>query len=86
MAVWQRHPVLEPRAVTAPNRAPGSSWSLRHPDVRPNGTVSTLDDDRIIVWYDDGSTKFAQRMILSRRDARLLAKRINQCLDRTRRP
>ena len=69
-----------------PNRKPGSVWTLRWPLVsrKPNGSVRTLDDDYIGigVWGDfrvgPGS------IVLTRRDARLLAKRINQCLDATR--
>ena len=65
------------------NRAPGTVWGLRYPGTYPNGHVRTTDDDEIEVGYYHG---FTERYItLPRRDARLLAKRINQCLDKTTR-
>ena len=64
------------------NRAPGTTWMLRVFGVTPNGVVRTTDDDRILIAVWDG--KAEERVItVSRRDARLLARRINQCLDGT---
>lgn len=67
-----------------PNRAPNMSWFLRYPLTQyPNGYVNTGPDDEIRVTYflHPGD---AQTFFLSRKDARLLAKRINECLDETR--
>ena len=66
-----------------PNRRPGTSWFLR--DVRryPNAYVLTEPGDEIRVTYFEHAG-VSQTFFLSRKDARLLAKRINQCLDATR--
>lgn len=62
-----------------PDRAPTSIWVLRLSDL--NTSVRTLPDDRIAIA---GEYEYEQQWIeLSRRDARLLAKRINECLDAT---
>lgn len=57
------------------NRAPGSIWSLRRDEIT---VVYTGDDDTICIQGEGD-----QYLDLSRTDARLLAKRINQCLDAT---
>ena len=57
------------------NRAPGSIWSLRRDLII---AVYTGDDDTICIQGEGD-----QYLDLSRTDARLLAKRINQCLDAT---
>lgn len=59
-----------------PNRAPGVAWVLRR-DLRDY--VRTLDDDRVLILAGE------DRAILNldRNTARLLAKRINECLDQT---
>lgn len=64
-----------------PNRQPGTSWFMRR-DVGsyPNGYVHTLEGELVSVTYFE-RPGYAQSLILSRKDARLLAKRINQCLD-----
>lgn len=68
-----------------PSRAPTCVWSLRWPLVRKgsNGYVKTLPDDYIglSVWGD--VRVGPSSLVLSRKDARLLAKRINECLDAT---
>ena len=48
----------------------------------PNGYVNTADGDLIQVVYFERPS-YPQTLTLSRKDARLLAKRINQCLDGT---
>ena len=58
-----------------PNRAPSSVWCLRREQFAP--MVGTGPDDVIHIWDDDTI------LTVSRKDARLLAKRINQCLDAT---
>lgn len=60
-----------------PNRAPSTIWSL-HRDFR--NYVCTLSNDEIGIHYN------GRDLWLSRKDARLLAKRINQCLDETKKP
>lgn len=58
-------------------------WALRKVGVYPNGFVRTLEDDKVLVTFHEeyGDVQFIK---LGRRDARLLAKRINECLDQTR--
>lgn len=53
-------------------------WVLRMDDL---GTYVRAVNESIQVFRDDRSA-----LLLSRADARLLAKRINQCLDETRKP
>jgi len=62
------------------NRAPNTLWSLRGVDSM---YVKTGDNDKIEILFPDG-LGFANGFSISRKDARLLAKRINQCLDATR--
>jgi len=59
-------------------------WMMRRIGVYPNGWVETASDDRIAISYTHGIGHGVYRIELSRKDARLLAKRINQCLDDTR--
>jgi hypothetical protein len=69
-----------------PDRQPGSVWTLRWPLVKvgqTNGSVRTLPDDYIGIGTWGDYRVGPQTLVLSRKDARLLAKRINQCLDRT---
>lgn len=66
-----------------PTRAPNTTWFLRYPlSGYPNAYVNTGQDDEIRVTYFLHEND-AQTFFLSRRDARLLAKRINECLDAT---
>jgi hypothetical protein len=66
-----------------PNRAPSTSWFLRRDLERyPNGYVSTSEGDEIRVTYFMRED-YPQTIFMTRRDARLIAKRINECLDRT---
>ena len=60
------------------NRAPNTIWSLR--GVGSKIFVLTTDDDKIEIVFGGG---YAERAIISRKDAKLLAKRINQCLEAT---
>ena len=64
-----------------PNRAPSTIWTLRRNGSGPY--VHTEQDERIVVGVPDGKGE-ALCLSFTRRDARLLAKRINQCLDETR--
>lgn len=58
-----------------PSRAPDKSWSLR---TDSNSWVRTAPEDMIQIMIDN------QWVELDRRDAWLLAKRLNTCLDATR--
>lgn len=67
------------------NRAPGTVWATRPISQYPSQYVRTTDDDRIlIVNIERPDSNYLATMVVSRKDARLLAKRINQCLDATR--
>jgi hypothetical protein len=64
------------------NRAPGTSWSLRQaPEC---GYVKTTDNDGILIALPHDPTSSELIGIeISRKDARLLAKRLNECLNAT---
>lgn len=69
------------------NRAPSLSWSLRSdPQL---GYVTTGENETVdivvpcLVKADPNGETVGVHVRLSRKDARLLAKRLNQCLDRT---
>ena len=66
------------------NRAPTTTWFMRDPTPEnyPNGYVRTADNDMVQVIFCEERGQTCGLM-LTRKDARLLAKRINQCLDRT---
>lgn len=63
---------------------PGAIWSFRWPlERKPNGIVRTTSKKEIgirVEHNDQSSTS----MILDRRTARLLAKRILDCLEKTK--
>lgn len=61
------------------NRASNVIWSLRGVG---SAYVKTAEDDKIEILIPDGNG-YANGLSFSRKDARLLAKRINQCLDET---
>lgn len=65
-----------------PNRAPNTIWISRIPPIYPNAYVLTAPNDEIRVSVFE-SEDDAVTFYMSRKDARLLAKRINQCLDGT---
>ena len=60
-----------------PNRAPSTIWTLRRDRNTPY--VATAPGDQIVL--SDG---YGEDISMTRAEARLLAKRINQCLDETR--
>lgn len=65
------------------NRAANTAWFVRR-QVReyPNGYILTTPEDEIrITWFEHED--HVDTIFLSRGNARLLAKRINQCLDET---
>lgn len=61
---------------------PSVVWMMRPLGVYPNGYVRTCDSSKLDIVLD---TYQAERLAftLPRRDARLLAKRILQCLEET---
>jgi len=63
------------------NRAPTTVWGVGLP---PNmrAYVRTTDDDMILIAADDWPEW--SRIIVTRREARMIAKRINECLDKTK--
>lgn len=62
------------------NRAPGTIWSVGWPkDLR--AYVRTTDDDRIRIAVDVGG--YWSDLIVDRQTARMIARRINECLDAT---
>ena len=67
-----------------PKHKPGSIWMMRSPGKYPNGEVSTTLDGRLSLSYYEKRIGYITGISMSRRDARLLAKRINQCLDETK--
>ena len=71
------------------NRAPGTTWELRRDFT--SGYVRTLPDEEVCIVMpprnpDGPGLSLSQVLIVPRKDARLLAKRINQCLDSTAKP
>lgn len=65
-----------------PDRAPSTVWSVSAKDI--NTYVRTLPDDKIlIVGPDYEFTTDLGGIMLSRSQARAIAKRITQCLDAT---
>ena len=66
-----------------PNRAPGTIWGFRRGG---EDYVRTLDGDRILIHVTDATIRDEVGMsciVVSRKDARLLAKRLTECLDGT---
>lgn len=63
---------------------PGTLWSLRGPGVGPQPHVRTADERTLVLTWPAGESGYAYELRINRRDARLLARRINQCLDATR--
>lgn len=60
---------------------PSVSWSLRDPEYGSH--VQTRDEESLSLAIMTPSGYGQQFVVISRKDARLLAKRINQCLDDT---
>lgn len=58
-------------------------WSLR-PDFRSYVAISPQDDILIYLHHDHTANSHSCMIYLSRSTARLLARRINECLDATR--
>ena len=65
-----------------PNRKPGAIWTLRGISQANNTLVRTRENDMVEIIFEDLNGIAA--VMLTRKDARLAAKRINQCLDGSR--
>lgn len=60
-----------------------SVWHTRLETDRPYQTVRTVSESEVSIGFFPGNLGAGYGMTISRKDARLLAKRINQCLDGT---
>jgi len=65
-----------------PNRKPGAIWTLRGIGQANNCFVRTKENDMVEIVFED--LNGIATVMLTRKDARLLAKRVNQCLDGSR--
>lgn len=64
------------------SHVPSVIWSLRDPSY--GSFVRTFDEDSIGLTLTDADPRMeGVSVVISRRDARLLAKRLNECLDDT---
>ena len=63
---------------------PGTFWPLHRVGKYPNGYIQTASDQEIAICFVPDEESDAGCFNLSRRDARLLAKRILQCLEATK--
>lgn len=62
---------------------PHVSWSLYRDD--PNTRVETTPDDRVrLVAHEENGDDALSSIVLSRKAARLMARRILECLDGTK--
>jgi hypothetical protein len=63
---------------------PGLMWGWRKPGKYPNGYVSTASPQelKLEIYPEEDKPGFA--FTISRGDAKLLARRITQCLERTK--
>jgi hypothetical protein len=63
---------------------PFKVWMLRPVGQYPNGSVQTENKHEISVMYQAGELQYESGFICTRRDARLLVKRILECLEATK--
>ena len=64
---------------------PAHLWAVKHVGTYPQIYVKTNGPGFITVsHFADSEEKYGRGFTMKRRDARLLAKRINQCLDATK--
>lgn len=67
--------------MSVPNRAPGVTWALRA-DFRE--WVQTGVDETVEIYMWDATLQEPRLLTIPRKNARLLARRLNQCIDGTR--
>lgn len=72
------------RATVRRHHQPGSVWPIRRLGVYPQVYVRTADDDNIAIEFWRTKWHTREPLALSRKDARLLARRIVQCLEATK--
>lgn len=65
---------------------PSSIWPTRPLGVYPQQYVRTLDEDHIGVSFHATLNGLGREVRLTRHEARMLARRLNECLDDTRSP
>jgi len=59
-------------------------WLTQPLGKYPYGIVKTFDEKNVSVGICSAKGKYITNLVFTRREARLLAKRINQCLDATK--
>lgn len=67
-----------------PRHEPCVSWASKKIGVYPNTMIKTLENNMIQIQFFPEKDRDGIAFNLDRRHARLLAKRINQCLDETK--
>lgn len=65
------------------NRAPSTIWSVGPDPQRMKAYVRTGDNDTIQIAAPDGTLLGWSHIVVDRHTARMIAKRINECLDAT---
>lgn len=65
------------------NRAPGTIWSVGADGEHMKAYVRTVDGDHILIASYLERYRVWQYVEVDRHTARMIAKRINQCLDAT---
>jgi len=65
-----------------PNRKPGSVWTLRRIGQSANVFVRTKENDMVEIVFEDINGNAT--VTTTRKESRMIAKRINQCLDGSR--
>ncbi len=73
------------RSVTKmPRHEPATFWSVKKIGIYPNSYVQTTEDNKISISLFHEKDADGAGFKIDRRFARLLSKRINQCLDETK--
>lgn len=67
-----------------PKHYSAQCWAMRPVGKYPQVYVRTITEKSVSCIYHEYEGQPGTGFVLTRRDARLLAKRINQCLDSTR--
>lgn len=59
-------------------------WITKPIGVYPYGIIKTFDKNHVSVGICPSKGEYITSLVFTRREARMLAKRINQCLDDTK--